>query len=33
MKQNKRMIDKAARKIDRERVKLEANEKKHLKEI
>jgi hypothetical protein len=33
MKQNKRMIDRAARKIERERTKLEQNEKKHMKDI
>lgn len=33
MKQNKRMMDRAARKIERERAKLEQNEKKHMKEI
>ncbi len=33
MKQNKRMMDRAARKIERERGKIEQAEKKHLKEI
>jgi hypothetical protein len=33
MKKNKRMMDRAARKIERERAKLEQNEKKHMKEI
>jgi DNA-binding PadR family transcriptional regulator len=33
MKQNKRMIERAARKIERERAKLEQNEKKHMKDI
>ena len=33
MKQNKRLMDRAARKIERERAKIEAQEKKHLKEI
>ena len=33
MKQNKRMIDPAARKIERERGKLELQEKKQMKEI
>ncbi len=33
MKQNKRMLERAARKIDRERTKVEAQEAKHLKEI
>ena len=32
-KQNKRAIDRAGRKIDRERGKLDAAEKKHMKEI
>jgi hypothetical protein len=33
MKQNKRMVERAARKIERERVKIEGQEAKHLKEI
>ncbi|CDW81444.1 snf7 family protein [Stylonychia lemnae] len=33
MKQNKRLIERAARKIDRERVKMEGQEKKHKQEI
>eukprot|EP00347_Sterkiella_histriomuscorum_P021172 403334975 len=33
MKQNKRMMERASRKIDRERQKIEMNEKKQLKEI
>ena len=33
MKQNKRMIDRAARKIERERAKIEGQEKKHMQEI
>jgi hypothetical protein len=33
MKQNKRMVDRAARKIERERANLQTNEKKHLQEI
>ena len=33
MKQNRRMVERAARKIERERVKLQGNEKKHLAEI
>jgi charged multivesicular body protein 2A len=32
-RQNKRMIDRAGRKIDRERKKLEASEKKYMNEI
>ena len=33
MKQNKRLMDRAARKIERERGKIELQEKKHMKEI
>ena len=33
MKQNKRMLERATRKIERERAKVEAQETKHLKEI
>jgi hypothetical protein len=33
MKQNKRMMDRASRKIDRERTKVEAQEQKQMKEI
>ena len=33
MKENKRMLDRAARKIERERTKIEGQEQKHIKEI
>ena len=33
MKNNKRMLDRATRKIDRERTKIEGQEGKHMKEI
>jgi hypothetical protein len=33
MKANKRLMDRAARKIERERGKIEQQEKKHMKEI
>jgi charged multivesicular body protein 2A len=33
MKANKRLMDRAVRKIERERVKIEGQEKKHLKDI
>ena len=33
MKQNRRMVDRAARKIERERAKVEMHEKKQMKEI
>jgi hypothetical protein len=33
MKENKRLLERAARKIERERTKIEGQEQKHIKEI